>query len=161
MTTEIAIQSQQGSLPQLPAQGLRLIDVLCTSAHVMSIAKAELVLVSPEHIGPLSELISALEARGRPASKADIIIPLTRLANHWKSDRTPAEWRMLFEDYVLDLQDFSAGDVEDAIHEHRRTEKFFPRISELIAKCTQYRGQREWQLIRAKELRAHAERGAK
>ena len=46
---------------------------------------------------------------------------------------------MLFEDYCFDLREFSAALVHQAALEHRRENKFFPRIAELRQRCLELR----------------------
>ena len=80
-------------------------------------------------------LIVCLGARRTKATADEISIALTRLANHFRNDRSPSEWKMLIEDYTHDLSQFSGAHVVEAIAEYRRTKPYFPKVSEIFEIC--------------------------
>ena len=78
--------------------------------------------------------------------------PLARLANHFRNERNAAEWQMLFEDYLSDLKEFSAADIEQAVIDHRRAKPFFPKIAELVELAETHKTLREFGLKRVRKL---------
>lgn len=83
----------------------------------------------------LSRYAEELSNQLIPASRKFTIAILAKLANHWKNDRSPQEWKMLFEDYCDDLSEFSEVHIEQAIRDHRRTSQWFPAISQIRIRC--------------------------
>lgn len=73
----------------------------------------------------------AIEARLVPAEPQRIIALLMRLANHFRKDRTAAEWTALAHDYVEDLCEFSEPHIAEAVRRHRRERSWFPKVAEL------------------------------
>lgn len=106
---------------------------------------------------PLLNLIACLTARTTKASRDEIAAILTRLANHFRNERTAAEWKMLIEDYVHDLSRFSGAHVAEAIAEYRRSKPYFPKIAELYEICERMEFIEGEELRRAKVLTGQAE----
>src|SRR5215472_7225502 len=150
MTTAIAERSQTASLPSLPEHGLQLTSGLTVSSTVAEVGWGRLPTAADRP--RLARLLGILEARSRVVTRTDIIMPLTRLANHFRNERSVAEWQMLFEDYCLDLGEFSVGDIQQAIIDHRRTKPFFPKISELVELAQGHKSEREFSLKRVRQL---------
>ena len=137
-------------LPSLPEHGLCFISKLTIRRCVAEAGLGRLPTAAdkPE----LASLLAILEARSRPPGDAEVVLSLTRLANHFPRERDPAQWRMLLEDYLRDLEGFSVGDIEQAIVDHRRSKRFFPTISELVALAEKHRSDREFLLKRLRQL---------
>jgi hypothetical protein len=74
-----------------------------------------------------------------PGDDTAIVTSLARMANHNKNERTQQEWKMLFEDYCFDLREFSSAYLQQACLEHRRQSNWFPKIAELVQRCTELR----------------------
>ncbi len=148
--TALAVRSQPASLPSLPERGLCFINNLTIRPEV---ARAGWGRLPTECDRPkLAAALAVLEARSRPPADAEVVIALTRLANHFPRERDPAQWRMLLDDYLRDLEGFSAGDIEQATVDHRRTKRFFPKISELLELAEKHRCDREFFLKRVRQL---------
>jgi hypothetical protein len=148
--TAIAVGSQPASLPSLPERGLCFISDLTIRPEVAEAGWGRLPTAADKP--RLSALLAILEARSRPPADAEIVLALTRLANHFPRERDPAQWRMLLEDYLRDLEGFSAADIQEAIVDHRRTKRFFPKISELIERAEMHKTEREFGLKRVRAL---------
>jgi hypothetical protein len=148
--TAIVAQSQPASLPSLPERGLCFINDLTIRRDVAEAGWGRLPTQADK--AKLSALLAVLEARSRPPTDAEIVLSLTRLANHFPRERDPGQWRMLLEDYLRDLEGFSAGDIERSIVDHRRSKRFFPTISELVELGQVHKAQREFALKRVRQL---------
>lgn len=144
MTTEVATQNRQELTQSSPVDGLRLLGTReCfrwdrdPDTNAM---RRVYVVPSPEEAKALEEARVWLESRLVPGTKQTIIGALARLANHSKSERSAAEWKMLFEDYCQDLGEFSDAHVQQAVVDHRRSSNWFPKIAELRERCSELRG---------------------
>ena len=142
----------------MPEQGLRLLterpairiaDDSYRGRHVERPSYPPLTL--PERL-VMEETERALNAGLTPGRRAVTIALLARLAAHRKSDRTPQEWQMLFEDFAEDLAEFSDAHVQEAIVQHRRTCKFFPTPAELRALCLEQVARDRYRLRRCRNL---------
>lgn len=137
----ISRQNRQALMPSLLAQGTRLIDARWSFRPVTSgdgsTAMRHVRFPAPTEVeaATLTATRRELLERLRPCQDAALMAMLARLANHHHGDRTTAEWAMLFEDYLDDLAEFSEATLAQAIREHRRSSKWFPKVSELRAKC--------------------------
>lgn len=100
-----------------------------------------LVFVPPDSADAeaLEVAAEALGMRLTQGRRETITAHLARLANHYTTERSKDEWRMLFEDYCEDLGEFSDAHVIEAIKDHRRTNKWFPKIEELRTRCMELR----------------------
>lgn len=95
--------------------------------------------IGESDIAILREAEHVLAGQDAPALKQNVLGHLARLANHFSTDRSPAEWKMLFEDYWEDLAEFSDLDVHQALLDHRRGNKWFPKIAQLRKLCEESR----------------------
>ena len=134
----------------MPERGLCFINDLTIRPEVAAAGWGRLPTAADK--AELSALFAFLEARSRPPTDAEILLALTRLANHFPRERDPAQWRMLLEDYLRDLEGFSAADIHEAIVDHRRAKRFFPTVSELIELAQMHRTEREFGLKRVRQL---------
>jgi hypothetical protein len=100
----------------------------------------------------LARLIECLAARSTPATVDAITTILARRAVHFKNERTSAEWRLLFEDYCADLAEFSADHIAEAVRDQRREKPYFPKVSELVARCNALRAVEGEEARRARVL---------
>lgn len=88
--------------------------------------------VKPMVRARLNDCVAALA----PAPAEFVVTCLTRLAAHYPVDRTEAQWRIVFEDFVKDLAEMPADILFAVITEHRRTMRFFPSVSEIYGPAT-------------------------
>ena len=91
-------------------------------------------------------------SRLAPAEAKVVIAALWRLANHHKKDRTAREWEELFHDFVEDLSEFGGAHVIEALAEHRRESKWFPKPAEIRARCERMKAIDTEMLHRARVL---------
>lgn len=109
--------------------------------------------VPPELGEQLPRLISERKTALQPASKLDIAGIISRLALHYPSrERSDAELRMVAADLIDDLAEFPAIVIFEVANEWRRTEKWFPRSSELREMCSNLRFKQMEELIRLQFL---------
>lgn len=92
-------------------------------------------VVSDRTIAALRSWLAEAERLLIPAPRELIILRLTRLAAHHGAERPAGVWQIIFEDFANDLADVAADVFEAAIERHRRREKWFPKISELLDYC--------------------------
>lgn len=96
----------------------------------------------------LRQLRQCLIERLQPAEKPVMVAELRRIANHHASERKPAQWEMLFDDFWEDLQEFSSAHIHEAVVAHRRENNWFPKVHELRSKCVELRDTDQWRLRR-------------
>lgn len=89
----------------------------------------------------LEEYRQILVARMAPCAPDALIVMLTRLSNHFKNERSPQEWQILFRDYLDDLAEYSEEAIAQALTEHRRNKKWFPKVAELRAACAAFQSE--------------------
>lgn len=77
-----------------------------------------------------------LERRLAVRSDEYIIAQLSVVANQFKSERTTAEWNLLYDDYANHLQEFPCAIFHGVLAQHRRTKTWFPKLAELVEGCT-------------------------
>lgn len=130
----------------LPEQGLRLLVEReihrwekLTDAHGAQVMAQVFNPPTATEERTLRDLSAAIEARLAPASREEVIAHVGRLAAHDTRERPASEWRMVFEDFAEDLAEFSGAHVRQAVTEHRRTNKWFPKVSELRERCLELR----------------------
>lgn len=90
----------------------------------------------PESVSRESVEAAAAEWRAslRPAGRAAVVDVLTRLAMHfWTADRPEHHFEPLIEDYAGDLAHLPADVLHEVAVTWRRTQKWFPKIAELLA----------------------------
>ena len=139
--TNAVTRLQPALTPSLPERGLRLLDerpAIRLAVDSFRGRHVERPSYPPLTVGErqaLEQTQAALTANLAPGRRAVTIALLARLAAHRKTDRSPQEWQMLFEDFAEDLAEFSDAHVQEAITQHRRTCKFFPTPAELRAIC--------------------------
>lgn len=71
----------------------------------------------------------------QPSDRKQIAAILARLSLHyWRPDYTPEQAKLLFEDYLHDLADFTPTQIERACMDYRRKpgSEFFPKVSQLL-----------------------------
>ena|ERR1051326_5141164 len=64
-----------------------------------------------------------------------IVHQLAIVGNQFKSERTPAEWEMLYADYAANLQEFPCAIFHDVNAHHRRSKTWFPKLADLVQGC--------------------------
>src|SRR5690349_16010694 len=74
----------------------------------------------------LAARIKELEDRQKPAGRVIVIRAVARLANHFRADRPPEAWQMLFEDYAEDLEGISEAHLVEVIQRYRRKKRYWP-----------------------------------
>jgi hypothetical protein len=101
---------------------------------------------SPRVSRALSKLSEAKEARNEllrqiefnRTQRKEKLASLGRLRLHFphaRADLTETHWKLVWEDYLIDLADYSAGDVMDMCKNWRTSgERFFPTPGQLIGK---------------------------
>lgn len=80
---------------------------------------------------------------------------LGKIANHFRGERTPELWKMLFEDYAADLEGISAAHLTEITDDWRRTQPWFPKVSDLMGLWNTLRYREGEQLRRARVLLCH------
>lgn len=148
MDTQLVTQNRQDSLPSLRELPQQLTECELRNPFKLettrdgsgaSVSRKVFIPPSPEDGRELESVRLALQVRLEPCRPEIVITALARLANHHKSERTSAEWQALYEDYVHDLAEFSNAHVLQALHEHRQTSKWFPKVSEVRERCVELR----------------------
>lgn len=101
----------------------------------------------------LAAVVLNLEARLTPAPRG-VCTALLRVLSHMpvqRGTRAGADsWDQFFLQAEFDLKGFSVSHLSEAVHEHRRTAKFFPTIAELLAICDRLRETDTCRLRRAR-----------
>lgn len=90
-----------------------------------------------------------------PASRAETVGVLLRLRQHFpEKDRPEGVWQSVIADYANDLADVPLDIIEEAATAHRRTGKWWPKVSELLAFTEPALRERRNMLARAEKLAA-------
>lgn len=149
MTTAVAVQSPRDLQQSLPEHALRLLqERQITTWQPVTVERdggtaqamgSVFNPPTPAEEATLRALNATLEARLQQAPRGTTEALLARLAAHDPRDRSATEWKMIFEDYAEDLGEFSEAHLRQAISEHRRTNKWFPKVSELRERCLELR----------------------
>lgn len=111
--------------------------------------------LAPAEIDAARAVLPSFEAACKPAANDEIIYLLTRLAAHYSSqhaDRSASQWQVVFADYADDLSHLPADIMRDAIATWRRTEKWWPKVSELIAIAMPRLTERLWERDRLRKM---------
>lgn len=87
----------------------------------------------PEENISVQQALAEIETRLTPAPKAVIAVHLGRLMNTCGTEQklSPGEVEAKLNEYAHHLAEFSESNLKLAISEYVRTEKWFPKISEL------------------------------
>src|SRR5690348_10867984 len=126
MTTALTPKNQPDLPQSLPELALRLLNERVSVRMREDCYRGRYLerVQNPPLTGPeraaLMTAVMHLQENLTPGHRAPAIAILARLANHRSKEKTPQEWKMLFEDYAEDLAEFSTGHVNEAVVEHRR-----------------------------------------
>ena len=160
MTTAITRVIQQDLVPSVPELALQLIAERPPMRRVADphrsrdYEKAIYPRLTNAQRSALTQGLAALQGVLMPSPRAQIIRVLARLVVHYPREKSQQEWQMQFEDLAEDLAPFSAAHVQEAIKEHRRSKPFYPKSSELHARCLELVERDEFRLKRCERLLA-------
>lgn len=144
----------------MPELGLRLLNERVVLKLVSDpergryFERVDLPPLTRLEISALSETVTALKHALAPGRRTVLLAMLARLANHRTKERSAQEWKMLFEDYAGDLEEFSEAHIGEAIREHRQTSTFFPSIAELRTRCVELVDRDKFRLGKAERMLA-------
>lgn len=109
----------------------------------------------------LPRAIEVFERSMTPAKPGEIQIALSRLSINCRiEDMSEQAWKLRFEDCIEDLSDVPSDILHDAMAKWRKTEKFWPMMSELRAIIDPMIAKRRRQIKRLKVLKNVAENPA-
>jgi hypothetical protein len=78
------------------------------------------------------DAVAVVEAALIPASRAEIVVRLARLARHFRTQRAEFEWASLYRDYADDLAEMPPDILAEGIAAYRRRGKSWPKVAELL-----------------------------
>jgi hypothetical protein len=96
-------------------------------------------------------VIASYRAAMREPTPQEIAVLLARLAIHFPlPDLPPEHHQLAFADFADDLVEYPIGVVAEAAQDWRRTERWWPKVAELRARCEAILHQRhkEWSRLR-------------
>lgn len=84
-----------------------------------------------ERVGTQQALV-AIEARCRPATSQQIMWHVGKLLSHWDSNQGALVKDQIMEDWKLDLGEESEAHIAEACAQWRRSQKFKPKVAEIL-----------------------------
>ncbi len=95
-----------------------------------------------------------IEAALEPAESREVVALLARLKLHCRNvpGHTDGQWKLIFEDYQRDLSEIPSDILQTAVDVWRRSEPWWPAVSDLLAIAEPLLKERRAQLWRAEHI---------